>query len=408
VTTSADEAGPVPCRPNRGAVGFRGLSLAGIAAFVAYALAVVAGAPRPVLTFVFNGLMLLVPPAVWWAYARAPAQLRRPLLLLALGATMWLIGSVVWEAFYLAAGNKVPRPPGVWDAFFIAAQLLVIAALVLAMRSLISVRLATLDVVIVTAAGVALAAPFVRHGLEHGADAASIVTLNRPILSIVVLMLIASAALRSWEGVPLSMAMLALAEGILTVGNLIYAFEAVQNRYVDERWATLAWGGGAIAALLAASTLILRIDRPVRLRAAARIPGHPVGSTRVLLVSLGGLLLSCGVAGYGLTIGSRGLAIAGLASCLAIGVAMAFRATDSIGSAESAYVRLDRALAETEKTRDDLARANAEVRAIQIAYGELLNLADERTEGRMRELIEETGVELAAMLEDEIAQRRGR
>ena len=98
----------------------------------------------------------------WWAYARAPAQLRRPVLLLALGATMWLIGSVVWEAFYLAAGNKVPRPPGVWDAFFIAAQLLVIAALVVAMRSLISVRLATLDVVIVTAAGIALAAPFVR------------------------------------------------------------------------------------------------------------------------------------------------------------------------------------------------------------------------------------------------------
>ena len=140
-----------------------------------------------------------------------------------------VIGSVVWEAFYLAAGNKVPHPPGIWDAFFIAAQLLVIAALVLAMRSLISVRLATLDVVIVTAAGIALAAPFVRHGLEHGADAASIVTLNRPILSIVVLMLISSAALRSWEGVPLSIAMLALAEGILTVGNLVYAFEAVQN-----------------------------------------------------------------------------------------------------------------------------------------------------------------------------------
>src|SRR5436309_8824862 len=38
----------------------------------------------------------------------------------------------------------------------------------------------------------------------------------------------------SWEGVPLSIAMLALAEGILTVGNLVYAFEAVQNRYVDE------------------------------------------------------------------------------------------------------------------------------------------------------------------------------
>jgi hypothetical protein len=387
---------------------FRALWVLAAALFGVYATAVAAGASRPALTLVFTGLMILVPPAVWWAFARAPGQLRRPVLLLALAATLWLIGSAVWEVFYLADGNRVPQPPGAWDAFFIAAQLLVIAALVLAMRSLISFRLATLDAIIVTAAGVALAAPFVRRGLEHGADVASVVTLNRPILSIVILMLIASAALRSWEGVPLSMAMLALAEAILTVGNLIYAFEAVQNRYVDERWATLAWGGGAIAALLGAATVILRVDRPVRVGTSARIPGHAVGSTRVLLVSLSGLLLSCGVAAYGVTIGSRGLTIAGLGSCVAIGVAMAFRATDSITSAERAYARLDRALAETEKTRDDLARANAEIRAIQIAYAEILNLADERTEGRIRELIEDTGDELATILEEEIAQRRRR
>ena len=87
---------------------------------------------------------------------------------------------------------------------------------------------------------------------------------------------------------------------------------------------------------------------------------------------------------------------------------MAFRATDSIRTAESAYGRLDRALAETEQARDDLARANAEIQAIQIAFADLLNLADERTEGRMRELIEDTGFELAAILEEEIAQRRRR
>jgi hypothetical protein len=58
------------------------------------------------------------------------------------------------------------------------------------------------------------------------------------------------------------------------------------------------------------------------------------------------------------------------------------------------YVRLDRALADVERTRDrleesnqELARTNARVRAIEIAHAELLNLADERTQGRMRELI---------------------
>jgi hypothetical protein len=405
VTALEQEAFFTPPSPD-GARRFRTLAFLGGGFFVAYAAAAIGGAPKPVLTFVFNGVMLPVPAAVWWAYARAPTSLRRPVLLLALGATLWLIGSVVWEAFYLAGGNKVPHPPGVWDVFFVAAQLLVITALVLAMRSLVSFRLASLDAVIVTAAGIALAAPFVRHGLENGANPASIITLNRPILSIVILMVVASAAVASWEGVPLSMGMLGLAEAALTVGNLIYTFEAVQDRYVDQRWATLAWGAGAILALLAASTLILRIDRPIRLSASARIPDHPLGTTRVLLISHGGLVLACCVTGYGRAIASLGVAAAAIGSCVATGVAMAFRATGSIRTAEAAYGRLDRALAETENARDELERANVEIQTIQIAFADLLNLADERTEGRVRELIEATGQDLADLLEEGIAEKR--
>lgn len=405
--TAYEQGAALWSTPSRnGARRFCLLSLLGAAAFVAYALSVALGVPRPILTFAFTGAMILVPPSVWWAYSRAPNVLRPPLLLLAIAATSWLIGSAIWEGFYIAGGEKVPHAPGVWDAFFVGAQLLVIAALVIAMRSLISFRMASLDALIVTAAGVALAAPFVRHGLENGVNISSVFTLNRPILSIVIFMLVASAAFRSWEGVPLSMALLGLAEAVLTVGNLIYAFEAVQNRYVDERWATLAWGGGAVIALLASSTLVLRIDRPVRFPNSTRIPNHAVGASRVLLGSLAGLLLSCGVAGYGLTISSRGLTVAGLGACLAIGIAMAFRATDSIRTAESAYLTLDRALADTERARDELARANVEIQAMQIAFADLLNLTDERTEGRIRELIEDTGQELADLLEDDIASKR--
>jgi hypothetical protein len=407
VTAVEQEGFLSPPSPD-GARRFRTLAFLGAALFLAYAVATVGGVPKADLAFAFNGLMLPVPAAGWWAYVRAPTTLRRPFLLLALGATLWLIGSVVWEAFYLAGGNKVPHPPGVWDLFFVTAQILVIAALVVAMRSLISFRVASLDATIVTAAGIALAAPFVREGLENGVNPASIITLNRPILSIVILMIVASAAITSWEGVPLSIAMIALAESALTVGNLIYAFEAVQDRYVDQRWATLAWAAGAILALLAASTLILHIDRPIRLSASARIPDHAVGTTRVLLVSLIGLVLSCGVAGYGLAIASRGVATAGVTSCAAIGVAMAFRATGSIRTAEAAYRRLDRALAETENARDQLARANVEIQTIQIAFGDLLNLADERADGRLRELIEATGQELAELLEEGIAKKRSR
>jgi hypothetical protein len=87
---------------------------------------------------------------------------------------------------------------------------------------------------------------------------------------------------------------------------------------------------------------------------------------------------------------------------------MAFRAAGSIRTAEAAYGRLDRGLAETENARDELARANAELQTIQIAFADLLNLTDERTEGRVRELIEATGKEMADLLEEGIAETRNR
>ena len=94
---------------------------------------------------------------------------------------------------------------------------------------------------------------------------------------------------------------------------------------------------------------------------------------------------------------------------------MALRARDSIRTAEDAYTRLDQALADSERTRDqlvtaneDLGRANLELRTLHVAMTDLLNLADERTEGRMRELIEDTGSELAELLEEEIGRSRYR
>ena len=75
--------------------------------------------------------------------------------------------------------------------------------------------------------------------------------------------------------------------------------------------------------------------------------------------------------------------------------------------------RLDAALAESERHRDqlaaaneELARTNLELRTVQVAMTDVLNLADERTHGRMRELIEDTGTELAQLLEEELERSR--
>jgi hypothetical protein len=392
---------------------FRLLAFAVGAAYAAYFVATVSGAPEELLSPLFSVFMVPVPFAVWWAYARAPADLRRLLLLLSWAATSWLVGSAVWYGYYFAAGSEVPEPPGTWDAFFLVARILVVMAIVDAMRTLISFRIAALDAVVICAATLALGAAFVSRGLEDGVSAASVFTLNRPVLGIVTLMLIVSAALGSWRGLPLSIVLLGAGEVALTVGSLVYSFQAIQGAYVDSRWADLGWAGGAALSILAASVIITGVDRPIRVAAGIRIPRHAGGSRSVLLVSLGALFATVGVACYGLLAEKRSLILTGLFASVSIGIAMALRARDAIRTAEDAYTRLDEALSESERARDELAaanvalgRANLELRTTHVAFADLLNLADERTNGRLRELIEDTGGELADLLEEELRRAR--
>jgi hypothetical protein len=398
-----------------GARRFRALALLIGAGLAVYFLGAALGAPTSILSPYFSVFMLPVPFAVWWAYAKAPPDLRLLILLLAWAATLWLVGSLVWYGFYFAAGSRIPEPPGPWDGPLVLARLLVIVAIIVAMRTLISFRIAILDAWVMCAATIALGAAFVWHGLADGISAGSLFTLNRPLLGIVTLVLLASAALGSWQGLPFSIVLMGLGEVALTVGSLIYSYQAVQIAYLDDRWAGLAWATGAGLSILAASTIILGVDRRVSIGTRTRIPRHPAGSRAVLLVSLSALVLSVGVAWYGLLEGSGTLALVGLFAGVSIGVAMALRARDSIRTAEDAYTRLDHALAESERTRDqlstaneDLARTNLELRTMHVAMADLLNLADERTEGRLRELIEDTGSELAELLEEEMGRSRRR
>ncbi len=332
---------------------FRLLALVLGTSYAAYCLAAVLGAPSSVVSPLFSAFMLPVPGAVWWAYARAPSELRRLILLLAWAASLWLIGSLVWYGYYFAGGSAIPEPPGTWDVFFLLARLLVIAAVVEAMRSVISFRIAALDACVITAATVALGAAFISRGFEQGVSAAALVTLNRPILGIVTLMLLVAAALGSWQGLPLSISLMGLGEVALTAGSMIYSYQAIQGAYVDDRWAGLGWAGGAALSILAASVVILRIDRPVRLSRAG-IPNHAAGSRPVLLVSLAALALTLGVTAYGLQTQTPTLSLVGVIAAVSIATAMVLRARDSIRTAEQAYVRLDRALVDAERTRDQL------------------------------------------------------
>jgi hypothetical protein len=394
---------------------FRALAVLIASGVFVYFLGTVLGAPTAVLSPFFSVFMAPVPFVGWWAYLRAPHELRRFFLILAWAATFWMIGSVAWYGYYFAGGSTIPEPPGLWDGPLLVARLLVIAAIVVAMRSLISFRIAILDVWALCAATFALGAAFIWRGLEDGVSAGSLITLNRPILGIVTLVLLTSAALGSWQGLPLSVVLVGLGEVGLTIGSLVYSFQAIGGAYVDDRWAGLGWATGAGLATLAASTIILGVDRRVFVVGRTQIPKHPAGSRSVLLVDIGALVLTVGVAFYGLHEDSRVLTLIGLFGSISIGIAMALRARDSIRTAESAYSRLDRTLADAERARDeladaneDLARANAQIQAVHIAYADLLNLTDERTSGRIRELLEDTGEDLAELLEGEMERERRR
>src|SRR5262249_8934453 len=152
-------------------------------------------------------------------------------LLCAWAATLWLVGSLVWYGFFLADGSVVPKPPGWWDIAFAGAQLLLIGAIVVAMRSFALVRLAALDACVICSAGIALGAAFVGRGLEKDVSLTTLIPLNRPLLGIVALMLIAAAVLGSWDGIPRSLLILGLGQVGLTVGNLAYSYEAFQGDY---------------------------------------------------------------------------------------------------------------------------------------------------------------------------------
>jgi hypothetical protein len=291
-------------------------------AFAAYCVATAVGTASDLISPLYNVFMAPVPVVVWWAYMRAPAELRRLVFTLGWAATLWLAGSIVWYGYYVADGNTVPSPPGTWDVFFVLARLLVIVAILDTMRSVISFRIAALDAAVISAAAFALGTAFIWRGMAHGATTASLITLNRPLLGVVTLALIASAAVGSARGLRKSLALMGLGEVAITIGSLVYSFQAIDGAYVDDRWANLGWAGGAALSTLAAFVLILGVDRPLAI-VRRRIPDHVPAARSVVLLALAGFVLSIAVATYGAAEGSGLLIGTGLVSSAVIGVAMA-------------------------------------------------------------------------------------
>lgn len=375
---------------------------------LAYVGATLAGVPSPLLSLVFNVPMALVLMGAWWALLRAPTEIRRLWLLLSLAATCWGIGTIGWTIQFEANGEHIPTPPTIWDIPFVCSLLLVLAAVVIAIRGSVVLRHAALDAVVVTAAGLALGTAFVVQVVGRDPSLRALATLNRPVLGVVTLVLIASAAAGSSEGIRRSTALLGLGQVFLVCGHLIYAAESIGGGPLHDRWPDAAWATGAVISLLAAVAVIQDNDPLIRFGPPISDSAHPRGSRIAIGLAFAGFLVAIGVGFWGAIGGQNVTSIAGIIAAGVCAAGLALRTGAAFRAADTAYLRLDRAIVDRERASDELALANRDLdasnrhlseanmrlRLYQLTVREILSLVDSRSRGKLRALVNETtGVE---------------
>ncbi len=151
-----------------------------------------------------------------------------------------------------------------------------------------------------------------------------------------------------------------------------------------------------------------------RLPAHALVPGRLPSPARLLVVSFVAAAVALPISLLNGLSPLHTAVLVGLSVALGVGSAVALIARGSRRLLEDAYLELDQALFRSERRCDllsreneELAGVNVELRAAQIAFAELLNLANEQSNGQMRVLVEETGAGLAEILSEQLrfAQR---
>jgi hypothetical protein len=386
---------------------FRLIVIAALVGLGAYWLATFAGVPSSTLSLVFTLALPVLPPLVLWAAWRAPPSLRLFTRLAAAAASFQAVGSVLWYMAFLRNGSEVPEPPGFWTPFLHVALAFGAAAAWAGVRSVIRLRQAALDYSIVFAAAACVAAVAVGEQLETGFEPASLDAVVRPVLNVAMVTIVASAALGRWQGLPLPVALLGLAQLFSASGDLLFGFLTAQGAYSDDRWTGLLWLTGAVIGMVGASAVILGVVRPVRM---AREPLPVISPKALLIAAVAASAIAATATLYGALADHRAALIAGVLASLWIGVAVPLRTLAAVQEARAAYRRLDEAHRELERvsdqtadlvhehamTIDTLARRNAELSAVHVMLGALLEEVDERTQGELRARLEEVGDDLAA------------
>lgn len=376
----------------------------------AYWIATLANVSQGLLNLAFTVVIVLLLPVAWWAVFAAPPQLKR-FVGLGVGAlTSQAIGSGLWYAAYLNRGGKTLPGLGYWSPLLYLALLLAAGASWTAVRGILVLRDVMLDFSVVVAAAASVAFAVIEPHLNTaGWSPSTVDALIRPLLSLLIVVLIASAILGRWQSLPLSVSLVGLSLLVDAAGLLCASYFESRGVYTSDRWPDLLWCTAAVIVLFAALTIIGGVDRPLRLSRKA-LPG--VSPLSLVLTTTGAWTVAGAVVVNGLLTHNTAALIGGAAGVAWIAVAAMLRTTAALHEIRTAYHCLDEAHFSLEKAREravelvderdaviaQLEARNIELRAVQTMLGPVLDLADERTNGQLRSNLEDAADDLTAWL----------
>lgn len=128
---------------------------------------------------------------------------------------------------------------------------------------------------------------------------------------------------------------------------------------------------------------------PTNCSASTRASDRPGGSHTAILVTTIATLPAVGVATYGVATDWKTASMAGLAATVVITAVVSISARRSIVARNAIHL-----------ANKELQQKNDDLRASQLAVVRGFDLIDERTQGRLTELVEEVGDELAALADE--------
>lgn len=400
MTTDSDSRRVQRCR--------RLATAAGIV-LLAYWIATIANVSPGVLNLAFTLVVIVIFPAGWLAVRNAPTHLRR-FATLGVGALFFqIIANVLWYIEYLDRSSAHLPALGVWSAFLYLAFILGIGAAFVGVRDILHPRDAFLDYSIVIAAAASIGVAIIGHHFHGGWSITTADLILHPLLSLLIIVIIGSAALGRWQALPVPVGLVGISLLFDAVGFLWASYFQAEGAYTSDRWPNLMWFTCAVIVLLAALVIVAGIDRPIRLARKA-VPG--VSPLPLLATALVALALGAGVALHGALTHSRASLFAGLAAVAWIAVASLFRTTAALSETRSAYQDLEKAHFSLEQAREhaarvvaqrdekiaQLAQRNVGLTAVETAFAPLMHMANERTNGQLRSNLEDAGDELAEWL----------